>query len=94
MAALEYRKLPSGLTMAEAYDDLASRIGNVAHQASIATDALAVVRDQAQQARQAVSGVSLDQEAADLIRYQQAYQANAKVMQVASDLLDALLRIS
>jgi flagellar hook-associated protein 1 len=37
--------------------------------------------------------VSLDQEAADLIRFQQAYQASAKVMQTASTLFDAILGI-
>jgi flagellar hook-associated protein 1 FlgK len=40
-----------------------------------------------------VSGVSLDEEAADLIRFQQAYQANAKVMQTASALFDAILAV-
>jgi flagellar hook-associated protein FlgK len=52
-----------------------------------------VVKDQAVQARDKISGVSLDEEAADLIRYQQAYQANAKVMQTASTLFDAILGI-
>jgi flagellar hook-associated protein 1 len=37
--------------------------------------------------------VSLDQEAADLIRFQQAYQASAKVMQTANTLFDAILGI-
>jgi flagellar hook-associated protein 1 FlgK len=37
--------------------------------------------------------VSLDEEAADLIRYQQAYQASAKVMQTASVLFDAILQV-
>jgi flagellar hook-associated protein 1 FlgK len=37
--------------------------------------------------------VSLDKEAADLIRYQQAYQAAAKVLQVASQLFDSVLQV-
>jgi flagellar hook-associated protein FlgK len=44
-------------------------------------------------ARDKVSGVSLDEEAANLIRYQQAYQASAKVMQVATVLFDAVLAV-
>ena len=40
-----------------------------------------------------ISGVSLDQEAADLIRYQQAYQAAAKIIQTSQDLFDAVLAI-
>jgi flagellar hook-associated protein 1 FlgK len=39
------------------------------------------------------SGVNLDEEAANLIRYQQAYQASARLMQTANQLFDALLRI-
>jgi flagellar hook-associated protein 1 FlgK len=37
--------------------------------------------------------VNLDEEAANLIRYQQAYQASARLMQTANQLFDALLRI-
>jgi flagellar hook-associated protein FlgK len=51
------------------------------------------VHDQAVASRDAVSGVSLDEEATNLIRFQQAYQASAKVMQVASQLFDSVLQI-
>jgi flagellar hook-associated protein FlgK len=82
-----------GLTLAEAYGKTVSDAGNIAFQASIAQKALEVVKDQAVQARDKISGVSLDEEAADLIRYQQAYQASAKVMQTASVLFDAILQV-
>ena len=42
---------------------------------------------------QSESGVNLDEEAANLLRYQQAYQAAAKSMQIASELFDMLLTI-
>ena len=80
-------------TLSEAYGNLVGDTGNVAFQAGIAKQALEVVKDQAVQARDQVSGVSLDQEAADLIRFQQAYQASAKVMQTANTLFDAILGI-
>ncbi|NBT75620.1 MAG: flagellar hook-associated protein FlgK [Betaproteobacteria bacterium] len=83
----------TGLTLSEAYSKSVSDAGNVSFQAGIAQKALTVVKDQAVQARDQVSGVSLDQEAADLIRYQQAYQASAKVMQTASTLFDSILGI-
>jgi flagellar hook-associated protein FlgK len=51
------------------------------------------VYDQAVLARDQVSGVSLDVEAANLIKFQQAYQASAKVMQVATDLFNQILAI-
>jgi flagellar hook-associated protein 1 FlgK len=65
----------------------------VARQAKIAQEALTVVNAQAMEARESLAGVSLDEEAANLIRFQQAYQANAKVMQTANTLFDALINI-
>lgn len=47
--------------------------------------------DQATQAQQSYSGVNLDEEAANLIKYQQAYQAAAKAMQVASQMFNTIL---
>lgn len=49
--------------------------------------------DQAVAAREAVSGVDLDMEAADLLRIQQAYSGCAKVLQVAKESVDAILQI-
>ncbi|WP_298398945.1 flagellar hook-associated protein FlgK [Sphingobium sp.] len=49
--------------------------------------------DQAVAAREAVSGVDLDMEAADLLRIQQAYSASAKILQVAKDTIDSILQI-
>jgi flagellar hook-associated protein 1 FlgK len=54
---------------------------------------LTVVNNQAVAARDKVSGVNLDDEAASLIRYQQAYQAAAKAMQVSSQLFDSIVQI-
>ena len=45
------------------------------------------------QAQQSVSGVNLDEEATNLLRYQQAYQAAGKVMQIASKMFDVLLTL-
>ena len=82
-----------GKTFAASYIDTVNDIGNIARQASIAQSALQVVYDQAETARDGVSGVSLDQEAADLIRYQQAYQAAAKILQISSQLFDSVLQV-
>jgi flagellar hook-associated protein 1 FlgK len=43
---------------------------------------------------QNVSGVNLDEEGANLIRYQQAYQAAGKVLQIAKQMFDSLLAIN
>jgi flagellar hook-associated protein 1 FlgK len=82
-----------GKTFASSYIDNVNDMGNIARQATISQSALKVVYDQAMTARDQVSGVSLDQEAADLVRYQQAYQAAAKILQVASQLFDSVLQV-
>jgi flagellar hook-associated protein FlgK len=82
-----------GKTLGTAYIDHVNDMGNIARQAAISQSALKVVYDQAVSARDEVSGVSLDQEAADLIRFQQAYQAAAKILQVASQLFDSVLAV-
>lgn len=51
------------------------------------------IRDGAVVARDAVSGVNLDNEAVDLLRFQQAYQASSRVIQVARDTLQTILDI-
>jgi hypothetical protein len=80
-------------TFAEAYRERVTAVGNAAGQARISRTALEVVNQQAVQARDRVSGVNLDREAADLIRFQQAYQASAKVIQVAGQLFDAIIQL-
>jgi len=85
--------MPGEMTLTDAYINQVSQIGNISRQAKVAQEALQVVYEQAIETREQVSGVSLDEEAADLIRFQQAYQASAKVMQTASTLFDAILTV-
>lgn len=85
--------LPGRLTLQNAYLQHSSSVGNVARQATIAQEALSVVYQQSVQLRENVAGVNLDEEAADLIRLQQAYQASARVMQTATTMFDTLLQI-
>ncbi len=93
LTALESAKLVGGKTISTTYIDQVNDMGNISRQATIAQQALTVVHDQAVTSRDQVSGVSLDEEAANLIRFQQAYQASAKVMQVAGTLFDAVLAV-
>ena len=94
MVALQDKAvLANGRTISDGYIDLVSTVGNKATLARISQDALQVVYDQAVQSRDQVSGVSLDQEAADLIRLQQAYQASAQIIQMSSKIFDSILGI-
>lgn len=72
-----------------ASDRVSSRVADVRASALTAATTL----DDAVAARDAVSGVSLDTEAADLLRYQQAYGASARVIQAAREIFDQLMGI-
>lgn len=76
-----------------AYAELTSFVGNKTREFQVNNTAAATFLEQANQAVQNESGVNLDEEAANLIRYQQAYQAAGKVVQVASTLFDFLLTL-
>ena len=93
LAGLENKRLVGNKTVSAAYIDHVNEMGNIARQATIAQTALTVVHDQAVASRDELSGVSLDAEAADLIRFQQAYQAAAKVIQISGQLFDSVLGI-
>jgi flagellar hook-associated protein 1 FlgK len=77
-----------------AYSQLVSQVGNRAMQISVAGTAQDSVTSQIKASQQSISGVNSDEEAANLLMYQQMYQANAKVIQTASTMFDAILSIS
>jgi flagellar hook-associated protein 1 FlgK len=72
---------------------MVSDVGTKTKTALTDSTAQATVLQQAQTARDSVSGVNLDEEAANLIKYQQAYQAAARMMTTVSKLFDTLLSI-
>jgi len=80
-------------TFQSVYSQLVSAVGNKAREVKVNRDAQQSLVDQATQAQQSVAGVNLDEEAANLIRYQQAYQAAGKVMNIASKLFDQVLAL-
>jgi flagellar hook-associated protein 1 FlgK len=80
-------------TFQTTYAQMVNYVGTKARESQISGTAAEAAVKQATQAQQSVSGVNLDEEAANLLRYQQAYQASGKVMQVASQLFDTLLSL-
>lgn len=78
-------------TFQEAYASLVGDIGTSTLRAEVNRDAQQSVLNQAQAARDAVSGVNLDEEAANLLKFQQAYQASAQAIAIANTLFDSLL---
>jgi flagellar hook-associated protein 1 FlgK len=75
------------------YGQLVSQVGNQTNNLNVTSTAQTTLLNNTIAAQQSVSGVNLDEEAANLLRYQQAYQAAGKAMQVASTLFDTLLSI-
>jgi len=73
------------------YGQLVAEVGSTTRQVQANFNAQSVVLANVEEAQLSVSGVNIDEEAANLIRFQQAYQAAAQVVAVASTLFDALL---
>ena len=78
-------------TLSDSQAALVGRAGASAQQASLQLDAQASVRAQTEAEQASLSGVNLDEEAADLVRFQQAYQAAARVIAVANEVFQTLL---
>ena len=76
-----------------AYSQLVSSVGNKTNELNVSSTATGNLLTSTVQAQQSVSGVNLDEEATNLLRYQQAYQAAGKVMQIASKMFDVLLTL-
>ena len=95
LSAIADQKLIAGgtTTMLGAYGQMVSRIGNATREAAIESEAQNRLLAQALSTQASVSGVNLDEEAANLQRYQQAYQAAGKVMAVAASLFETVLGI-
>jgi flagellar hook-associated protein 1 FlgK len=94
LASLAESRLVGGAASLDgAWGQLVARVGTDTNQANIESTAQAAILTQAQSAQQSVSGVNLDEEAANLQRYQQAYQASSKVMAIASTLFASVLDI-
>ena len=81
-------------TLQSAYAQMVSEVGNKTREVQINASASNALLAQAQGAQADVAGVNLDEEATNLIKYQQAYQAASKVMQIAGTIFDSLLSIS
>ncbi|WP_307692105.1 flagellar hook-associated protein FlgK [Variovorax ginsengisoli] len=80
-------------TFNTAYSQLVSEVGSRSLEVQIAETTQTSVKSQIQASQQSISGVNQDEETANLLMYQQMYQANAKVIQAASDMFNAILGI-
>ena len=95
LGALQNKKTIGGgaSSFNDAYAQLVSTVGNKSQQIQISNTAQTSLTAQIRSAQQSVSGVNQDEETANLLMFQQMYQANAKVIQTASTMFDAVLGI-
>lgn len=100
MGALQTRSTMNALaggnptaTYQGAYSQLVSSIGSKTNEVEAIGVAQTSLATQANASLQSVAGVNLDEEAANLLRYQQAYQAAAKVLEIAGKMFDEVLTL-
>ncbi|MCD2356745.1 flagellar hook-associated protein FlgK [Pantoea sp. MHSD4] len=94
LLSLQDAKLVGGnATLSQAYAAIVSTVGNKTSSLQTTSDTQKSVVSQLTQRQQSVSGVNLDEEYANLTKYQQYYMANAQVLQTASTVFNALINI-
>jgi flagellar hook-associated protein 1 len=80
-------------TLTNAYASYVDEVGNATNQADASSTQQTALVTQITSAQQSVSGVNINEEAANLLQYQQLYQANSKVIQTADTLFQTILGI-
>ncbi|WP_313117492.1 flagellar hook-associated protein FlgK [Ectopseudomonas guguanensis] len=81
----------TGVSFSDGYGDLVQRVGTLTAQARLDGEATTAILKQATDYRDSLSGVNLDEEAANLIKFEQYYNASAQIIQVARSLFDTLI---
>jgi flagellar hook-associated protein 1 FlgK len=79
-------------TFQDAYASMVGRIGEDAAMANVSLQSAEAMKVQSENWFESVSGVSLDEEAANLIKYQQSYAAAARILSTAQELFDTILQ--
>lgn len=82
-----------GSSLQESYSQLVEFVGNKTSQARITNDTNSAILNQSTELRESISGVNMDEEAANLVKFQQAYQAAAQVIAAAQTTFNAILGI-
>lgn len=83
--------LVEGKSFNQSYQQMVARVGTSANAASVSLSAQKALNNQAVEARANFAGVNLDEEAANLIKFQNAYQASSQVIAISRSLFDSLL---
>jgi flagellar hook-associated protein 1 FlgK len=92
MMNLRDKPMFDGAVMTDGYASAISQIGIRTQSASYSATVSSSIAASLEKDRTALSGVNLDEEAAKLIQFQQAYQASAKMIQIAQNIFDTLIQ--
>jgi flagellar hook-associated protein 1 len=79
------------VSVATAVERMTGELGLATRAAQLNRDAETVIHESDLATRDSISGVNLDEEAANMLRYQQAYAASAQIISVANSLFDTLI---
>lgn len=95
MAALQSSRFLASDTQtpAEFFGALVGGVGNLGRTARLDSESLEALVLAADARRRSVSGVNLDEEMADMIRFQHAFEASARVMRTVDEMIKSLLEI-
>ena len=92
-SAVHDQKIISGQTPVDYYSNLVFSVGSEVSNSMAELDASQQVLQQLNDQRNSVSGVSLNEEAANLIQYQRAYDAAARIVSTVNEMLDTLIHL-
>ena len=92
MMDLRDQAMFDGAALTDGYASLIAQIGIRAQMANYAAEVSSSIASNLEKDRTGVSGVNLDEEAAKLLQFQQAYQASAKMIQIAQNIFDTLIQ--
>ena len=90
--ALREKAMSGGVPLGDGYVSVISTLGTQVQSAKFAAEFTTQVANSTEKARSGAAGVNLDEEAARLLQFQQAYQASAKFLQIAQGTFDTLLQ--
>lgn len=95
LSALQTKNTLEGgsATYQSSYGQLVSLIGNKTRELEVTSKAQANLLTQTKNSIESISGVNLDEEAANLMRFQQAFQASSKIIEIGEKLFNSILQL-
>lgn len=93
LAALSTSKIVDGSTLLEVYANLISEIGNEKSTADYLSESNKIVLDKLEEQKSSYSGVSIDEEMTNIIKFQRSYDASAKLVKIADEMLQTIINM-